>query len=262
VKLWLAWKETTRVFKKRRRPLVEYIFVDVQRLESYISQIEGMVKYDRVPTWSAGLSITGPTVDASLQKAARKWTYHEMIIHLLDYLKKTKQLDTERESVAFRTEVLFCLETCVARKALLPSDVIAEIPGIKELALWISCEPEKTLTREKQGHFAGTLYLIESYFEDDSPYVHAFTGYSAFEYMLRTLGPKTLMMDKSPRRKDVAELARRFALNPFEYLVGLKAQVSAPRRIECLYRRRATMIDLNIDRLVTFGYPIFIVDAT
>lgn len=250
------------MFKKRRNALVEYIFVDVRRLESYISQIEGMVKYDRVPTWSAGLSITGPTADAGLQKVARKWTYHEMIIHLLDYLKKTKQLDTERESVVFRTEVLFCLETCVARKALFPSDVIAEIPGIKELALWISCEPEKTLMREKQGHFAGTLYLIESYFEDDLPYVHAFTGYSAFEYMLRTIRSQKLMKVKPSGQEDIAEMARRFALDPFEYLVELKAQVSAPRRIECLYRRRATMVDLNIDRLVTFGYPIFIVDMT
>ena len=250
------------MFKKRRKPLVEYIFVDVQRLESYITQIEGMVKYDKVPIWSAGLSIIGPTAEASLQKAARKWTYHEMVTHLLNHLKMTEQLDTERESVVFRTEVLFCLETCVARKALFPSDVIADIPGIKELALWISCEPEKTPVREKPGHFAGTLYLIESYFEDDSPYVHAFTGYSAFEYMLRTLGSKKLMMDKPPRRKDVAELARRFALDPFEYLAGLKAQISTPRRIECLYRRRATMVDLNISRVVTFGYPIFIIDAT
>jgi hypothetical protein len=250
------------VFKKRRKPLVEYTFVDVQRLESYITQIEGMVKYDRVPTWSAGLSITGPTADASLQKAARKWTYHEMINHLLNHLKKTKQLDTERESVIFRREVLFCLETCVARKALFHSDVIADIPGIKELALWISLEPEKTPLREEPGYPAGTLYLIESYFEDDSSYMHVHSGYSAFKYMLETLGSQKLNLVKPRREEDVAELARLFALDPFEYLVGLKAQVSAPRRIECLYRRRATMVDLNIRRLVTFGYPIFIADAT
>ena len=252
------------MFKKRRKPLLEYIFVDVQRLESYIAQIEGMVKYNRIPTWSAGLSIIGPTANASLQKSARKWTYHEMITHLLNHLKKTKQLDTERESIAFRGEVLFCLETCVARKVLFPSDIIADIPGIKELALWISREPEKTLVREKQGYPAGTLYLIESYFENDSPYMHAFSGYSAFKYMLGTLGieSRKLMMVEPQGREDVEELARRFALDPFEYLVGLKAHVSAPRRIQCLYRRRATMVDLNIDRLVTFGYPIFIVDVT
>lgn len=252
------------MFKKRRKPLVEYTFVDIKRLESYITQIEGMEKHDKIPTWSAGLSITGPTAGVSLQKTARKWTYHEMITHLLNHLKKTKQLDTERESAVFRREVLFCLETCVARKALFPSDVTADLPGIKELALWISLEPKKTPGREKTEYPAGPLYLIESYFKDDSPYLHAFSGYSAFIYMLETLGieSRKLMMVKPRGQEDVEELARRFALDPFEYLVGLKAQVSAPRQIECLYRRRATMIDLNIGQLVTFGYPIFIADAT
>ncbi len=252
------------MFKKKRKPHVEYIFIDIQRLESYTAQIEGMIKYYKVPTWSAALSLKGPTVSANYQKAARKCTHHEMIVQLLNHLKKTKQLDTERESVPGRVDALFCLETCVARKALFPSDIIADIQGIKELALWISREPEKNIRQENSTYPAGTLYLIESYFKDDSHYIQAFSGYSAFEYMLTTLDlTKKLITHNSRegRQKHTAEMAHSFALDPFTYLTGLKAHISAPRRIECLYRRRATMIDMNIqDRLVTFGYPIFISD--
>ena len=253
------------MFIKRKKPLVEYIFIDVQRLESYTTQIEGINKYDRVLNWSVKLSATGPTVDANSQKALHKWTYHEMIANLLNYLKKTKQLDTERESVPSRQGAQFCLERYVARKALLPSDVIADIQGINELALWISCEPkiscepEKTLVQEKLRR-AGTLYLIESYFKNDLPYTRGYSGYSAFEYMLRNILQTKNARTVNPKGQ-ITELARLFALNPFEYLAELKAQISAPRRIECLYRRRTTMIDWNIQRLVTFGYPIFIIDC-
>lgn len=264
------------MFKKKRKPIVEYIFVDVQRLESYITQIKGAVNYDFIPTWSAGLSMTGLIASGGLQKVGRKQTYHEMITHLLSHLRKTGQLDTKRESEPGKCikQVLFCLETCVARKALFPSDLTADIPGIQELALWISLEPEKAPGREKLEYPAGPLYLIESYFKDDSRWYHAYTGYSAFSYMLETFNTlgnkfrelkevKKLKMLKSWKQdEEIEELARRFAIDPFEYLVGLKAQVSAPRRIECLYRRRATMIDLASRRVVTFGYPIFIANAT
>ncbi|MFV9677769.1 MAG: hypothetical protein ACNYVW_08990 [Methanosarcinales archaeon] len=254
------------MFKKKRKPLVEYIFIDIQRLESYTAQIEGIIKYYKVPTWSAALSLKGPTVSANYQKAARKCTHHEMIVHLLNHLKKTKQLDTERISVPSGYGAQFCLETCVARKALLPSDVFADIQGINELALWISCKPEKHFIHQNTIAQVGTLYLIESYFKNDLPFTQGLSGYSAFEYMLNILQNKVAMTVKSKGQRTVkskgqnADLARRFTLDPFEYLAGLKAQISAPRRIECLYRRRLIMADMKIDRFVTFGYPIFISD--
>ncbi len=255
------WRMTTKVFKKNKSPLVDYIFVDVQRLESYMFQIEGGIKYERVPTWSAGLS-PGPSAGISIQKISREWTYHEMITRLLTHLKDTKQLDTDRKHAVFDLDkqVLFCLETCMAKKVFFPSDVTTEIPGIKEFALWISLELEKVSAQEKCGRPDGPLYLIESYFEGDTPFMHTFSGYSALMYILDNLRiekKKFLPLGHDYEK----ELARRFALNPFEYLEGLNAHVSASRRIECLYRRRATMVDLDIGRRVYFGYPIFIADA-
>jgi len=253
-----------KLFNRKTKPLVEYIFIDVPRLESYIAQIEGKCGF--VPSYNAGLSITGPAAGATLEKVEHKWTNHEMITKLLDHLEKTDQLKRER-GLEMHSQVLFCLETCVARKVLFPSNVTADLPGIKELALWISFEPRKSLGKVKESsHISvGPLYLIESYFED-SPKVHTFTAYSAFMYMLDNLiiDNQKLIMPKPPAEK-IEDLARRFSLDPFGYLEGLNAHISAPRRIECLYRRRATMIDLDkyleFKKLVTFGYPIFIADA-
>jgi hypothetical protein len=122
------------------------------------------------------------------------------------------------------------LKPYVARKVLFPSNVFADIQGIKELALWISCEPEKTIVQENSRVTAGTLYLIESYFEYDSPFMQAFLGYSAFEYMMMiTVRNQKPMMAKQLRQKQVPEWARSFALDPFNYLETLKAQISAPR---------------------------------
>jgi hypothetical protein len=46
--------------------LTEYLYVDEQRLNSYFDQItEHPVAYDKIPTWKASLSITGPSAEGT-----------------------------------------------------------------------------------------------------------------------------------------------------------------------------------------------------
>jgi hypothetical protein len=252
--------------KKNSDSLFEYLFVDINRLESYIAQIDNPMNYEKILTWNAKLSIKGPEVKITQQKVGRKWSDHEMITRLLDYLETKKQLDRERKGkVTFLS--LFCLETCTARKVVLPSSITSNVPGIRGLVLWISPEPEENLwakeSAEEYYYQPGPLHLIECYFQGDPPYMEPFSGYSALIYLLRGLHDRhKLTMFLPNESPDLSELARSFARDPFSYFSKLKAYVGNPRRIKCLYRRRAAMIDMDIERVVTIAYPIFIADAT
>ena len=56
--------------------LVEYLYVDERRLASYFEQISPVVAYDGVPSWSAGVGLTGIHVDRGQEKHARAFTNH------------------------------------------------------------------------------------------------------------------------------------------------------------------------------------------
>ena len=241
-------------FKKKinetQKPLMEYLFVDIIRLESYISQIKGAVKYDKVPTLAASISATGPQIKFSRSKIPLKWTYHEMIMELLDYLEKSDKMDKER----YDPEVLggsskpFCHETCIVRKVIIPRK------KNKGLTLWISMSPEKSSNKAHPN--AGPLYLIESYIGIESEFVQNMSGFSALKYLFLDYGGRI-----PPSKLWTYDDVSWFSIEPFEYFLKSKAYVSAQHHVKCLYRRRATMMDMNIGRFVTFGYPIFIAES-
>ncbi len=221
-----------------------------------MAQIKGDVKYDIVPTWNIGLSAASPALGANIQKVARKPNYHEMINLLLEHLRKAQQLDVERKRS--RGDVLFCLETIMARKVLFPANLTKEIPGIKELVLWVSLELDMKSIKDGE-YTAGPLYLIEAYSENDTPYMNPMSGYNAFGFILKDLLGETFEKMIGSKRESKSA-THKFGIDPNEYLGALKAQVSEPRRIECLYRRRATFVDHSIQKVVTYGYPIFITE--
>ena len=50
--------------------LAEYIYVDERRLNSYFEQLSSPIAYDKVPTWKASLSLTGPTAGGAQPPSA------------------------------------------------------------------------------------------------------------------------------------------------------------------------------------------------
>ena len=40
--------------------LEEYLYVDDRRLDTYVEQLGAPIAYDKVPTWTAKLSLLGP----------------------------------------------------------------------------------------------------------------------------------------------------------------------------------------------------------
>lgn len=71
------------------KPLIEYIYVDHKRLDSYFEQIsESPIAYDKVPTWKGGVGLTNLGSEVTQGRYPRPFTTHEKFSSLLEYLKK------------------------------------------------------------------------------------------------------------------------------------------------------------------------------
>lgn len=103
--------------------LVEYTYIDENRLNSYVEQIRSPNTTDKVPNLKWSISLLGPAVEGSQASIIRLLTNSEKINTLLDYLKKHKSLGDGRFSGrnAFAPDANeFRLETCTAIKTFIP----------------------------------------------------------------------------------------------------------------------------------------------
>lgn len=66
--------------------LVEYLYVDERRLQSYVDQIGPPVAYDKTPSWTAELSVLGPKATATQEQRSRPLTTHEKVCRLLKHM--------------------------------------------------------------------------------------------------------------------------------------------------------------------------------
>ena len=104
--------------------LVEPLYVDERRLDTYVDQIGSPITYtDKIPIWKAALNLLGPSAEVTQQRTGRVRTRPEKIKYLLDHLTKHDLLDqgrfTGREAFSPNAK-LFRLETCWAVKTLIP----------------------------------------------------------------------------------------------------------------------------------------------
>lgn len=71
------------------KKLVDYLFIDNSRLDSYFEQIiPSPVAYDKVPTWKGGFGLTNLGVEGTQTSRARPYTSHEKIENLIEFLSK------------------------------------------------------------------------------------------------------------------------------------------------------------------------------
>jgi hypothetical protein len=151
--------------------LVDYLYVDHRRLDSYVEQIGSPVTYDKVPVWSAGISLTGPKAEGTQQRFARPLTTHERVRMLLDHLTGTRFLSDvrpysepidehgrQRIHEQHRYGSYFVLETWSAVRMIIPATT-SRTADFHGLGLWIS-----------EGQIAGRalLCLLEDYSRPDS----------------------------------------------------------------------------------------------
>src|ERR1041384_1203717 len=103
--------------------LEEYLYVDDRRLDKYVEQIGSLIIYDKVPIWTAKLSLLGPAAEGTQQRTGRPLRQSEKIKRLLDHLKKYDLIAEGRFTGrnAFTPNAkMFRLETCWAVKTFIP----------------------------------------------------------------------------------------------------------------------------------------------
>jgi hypothetical protein len=221
--------------------LTEYLYIDHRRLDSYIEQLGPPVVYDKVPVWSAELSITGPKASGSQNRPSRPMTEHEKIQSLVKYLEENPPLQKSRP---------FDLETCMARRILISSGAKAS----PDFAIWLNLEKSKD---------RGGLCLVEDARPGDSPssavpYTTAYTLLTALFGHMRD-GFKNLIMglDEKHAQETGEHPMVWFSNDPIGVLRKYGCVIPAERRIRSLYRKRERVKNGNF----IVGYPIFIAEA-
>lgn len=262
--------------KTTNMSLIEFLFVDKRRLDSYFEQIEAPVAYDKVPVWTAELGFpTGARAMGSQNRHARQWTTYEKLKAVIKYLKENKLLESERERRKTDKATEFRFEICEARKAFIPPDN-SRFAGFKGLNIWIA--PSLGQPR------AGMLFLIEDFQDVDMPVYTQPSGYSALLTLVAELRESlkqtivgNLIEEKFAISQERALAESEFAIDPIGFLTNLGARISDMRKIQTLYRMRANLLDCtqspcSSDELsqvrdadwdtrqgvTTVGYPIFI----
>ena len=250
--------------------LVEYLYVDQRRLDSYFEQVSSPVFHEKVPIWKVALGLTGPKAEGTQERFSRNATNSEKISEVIDYLKRKDLLQAKR---TYRPETpkmamqLFGIETCEAIPIWIPPKQDCS-PAFRGLRLWLSGFSQSS---DERGLL---LYLLEDFPENDRIAYGVCSGMSVLSILLndyQRIYGNTVVYQKSLKETvDFADFdlysrmqnGVSLSLNPAELLAQLGAQVGIPRFIRCLYRVRDTFKDYYREyQEAIFAYPIFIADA-
>lgn len=250
--------------------LVEYLYIDENRLASYSEQLLSDTKNAKETSIKLGWSATGPAIGVEGSMSVRQTNNHERISRLVKFLDKKGYLLKARPSNLREFESnsqMFFLEHFKANKLIfnIPKDF--EYHGLKELAVWISNPVEKPAVRTSENLTTAIgvfLYLIESFWQSDSSNNHnkVGSGNSALGSLLNHLSHE-FGLDLDVLKGVMT--GRGGDLPPVKILekAGLKLQET--RTITALYRIRSSSDDqyVNIGGVSQrcydlFAYPIFI----
>lgn len=258
----------------------EFLFVDTRRIDSYAEQIGPPVIYDKVPVWSAELSITGPKGATTQDRHARSATRSEKIDALVSHLRENELL-TEGRPIAER-DVTFAIETCSATRILVPANTDKNDQS-HELAMWMSIPDARVEDNPNQ---SGILCLLEDYQGPDTdrpahrPQISVYTLLMSLIQGLHDDNRNTILVepfhitDPETEPMDILDAWHKahdymesFVKNPVEILTKLGCVPGPRRQIEALYRVRELGSDdfdgiaSHRGRISVFGYPIYIAAA-
>lgn len=250
-------------------PLLEYLYIDERRLNTYFQQISDPQFYDKIPYLEANISLTGPKAKIGQTQYPRDFTTHEKIVKLIRHLKQNHDVYChEHYESKLDCTTPFHLETFQATRVFIPpnqnyQETLTEFNGIR---LWISFQPNKT-----SEHNACTLYLLEDTRESDGEgNVETISAYSSLHMLLHHYSPFlewTIINESTFNFKSEIE----FLLNPIDFLSKLGAHVITTRKITSLYRLREVFYEdiviANKDNtkenfIGAVGYPIFIIEGS
>jgi hypothetical protein len=169
------------VERRHRMSLIEYLYVDEHRLNSYFEQFSPPVTYDKVSVWKTILGLTGPKVEAVQNREARPFTMHEKIVALVKYLEKEDLLDTNRPKFDKSSESVkeFRFETCQAMSMFIPPRTNHSFNS-RGLHLWFSSS--SWIGRR-------VLYLMEDFSREpqDPSCLGSGSAYQILQWIVRDL---------------------------------------------------------------------------
>lgn len=212
-----------------KMPLVDYIYLDKKRVDSYFEQIASAKT--KLPAISLKLIWPFGEVDLS-SSSSKEESKHEKIEAIINFLQKDKGLGAgrpfstavvDRYSSASLEVQTFQLETFNAWKLLIPMPN-NEGKKMSGITFWLSRQPEQL------------LLLLESYTKPDQEPTKTTISQSEFSMLFQ-------MMQPADNFKDVIQSLKQ---------CGIKV-LSGERKIRSLYRVRET---IGTDTI--FGYSIFI----
>jgi hypothetical protein len=230
--------------------LVEYLFVDEKRLDSYFEQISSSpVAYDKVPVWEASLTITSPGAKGTQTRFQRPFTTHEKITQLIEYLQGNQLVVTHTptdESWPLGQD--FHLVRFPLTRAFIPPK--PEIsPSFDGMGIWLG-------TFSFPSYDVLDLFLLEDFQgKDEPPTRHSRSEYSSLYVLTRALAES----EKIPFTEDMVPADARYGsgLNFLAEFFG--AEIGTERSTRCLFRVRREVEGLM--GVYVFGYPIFIAAA-
>jgi hypothetical protein len=248
------------VFRRSKPAPREYLYVDQERLNSYLEQISSTSTYDKVPSLGLGLSRSGPSVRAEQARHVRPKFTHEKIEELIAHLNRNGHLRRDRpcwvcSSEDDLTTPPFVLETCDAVPVLIPAtDDGQGAPGVM---IWVSEWPIDR--RENVLHRPGLVCIIQDASRDDRQHRPSFSSYTWLLPLLHQLHlqpSRTALATRYPRWRlgdytyDIMAVQSQlepdraiFRPHPLRWLEAQGCRVGAPRRISALYRIRAVSGD-------------------
>ncbi|MBE0580069.1 hypothetical protein [Devosia sp.] len=228
--------------------MVDYLYYDDRRLDSYIEQFASPVTFDKFAEWTASLSLAGPNGEGKQTGHARPLTKHEKVEEVTQFLVD-KDLVQGRPCGRQR-ELAFVDDTFSARRFFIPKH---------NIAIWMS-KPAKAPT-VSHNDFQVT-YFIEDYTQrgnHEGP-PSRYSGYSG----LYLLSEELERGNKEPLRDlwdepETGKLA--FIRDPIGFFTKVGAHVGPTQNIRTVYKFRASSTDLDHPDgyvLCVIGYPLWI----
>lgn len=231
--------------------LVEYIYTDDKRLNSYVEQFASPIHFEKFSQWKAAIGLTGPTAEGTQTGFARPLTTHEKVEGFTRFIVEEGLFVKDRQEGRYYEDGFDDTFPVAARRI-----VIAE----HNLAMWFIIS-ELEGGKPKKGDTI--VFLIEDYGGSPQERVMHYSSHSMLRLLIREIS-----QGKGIDHRTLSELLeaeetadKRFAADPFGYLQQLGASVGPIQTIRSIYRVRADSHSVTPPRRGTriiYGYPIFI----
>jgi len=258
-------------FTKDPNSLVDYLYIDQKRLNSYSEQIKYASKTSAQGSFSIAWTPTGPSGSIGGGISTKSTSNHERITKLLKYLKRKELIITKRptdigEFISYPNS--FFYETFTATKLILDLPKNNNIHGLNALAFWISYPKDNPIPKNKGNYYRDRgmfLHLLESYWaSDENGPISPYSGYTAPCRILKEIS-HYFGIDLKLINAHL-DINQRDSSDTIKILENVGFVAQPERKITALYQKRYISDDkftINKQGEIhrcwdLFAYPIFI----